>query len=151
MVDRQWTVGSDTLVWNIHQEAGTGECVLDLKSGAIPGYEIPSPPDPPTPYTLTPWYMDQSVTKLVVSGKVSATECWRLFYGLSNLTYADVGNLDVSTVRRMGGMFHMDIRLKTIVGLEYWDVSNLDTTDWMFGECHSLVSLDLSSWNLSSV
>ncbi|KFI45772.1 hypothetical protein BBOH_0574 [Bifidobacterium bohemicum DSM 22767] len=92
--------------------------------------------------------MDQSVTKLVVSGSVKDRHCWRLFYGLSNLTYADVGNLDVSIdtdVNGMGGMFHMDTKLAKTVGLERWDVSNLYTADWMFGECHSLVSLDLSS------
>lgn len=31
VVDQRWTVGSDTLVWDIDQEASTGECVLDLK------------------------------------------------------------------------------------------------------------------------
>lgn len=152
VTDRNWTLNGSTLVWNIHGETGTGECVLDLKSGTVPNYGYM--PDPISPYALTPWYADQSVTKLVVSGPVGGLHCWRLFYGLSNLRYADVGNLDVSIdadENGLGGMFHMDTRLTTIVGLDRWDMRQIKMVDWIFAECGSLSSIDVSKWKLDSV
>ena len=48
-------------------------------------------------------------------------------------------------------MFNGCVNLTTINGIEQWDTSNVTDMVYMFSDCTSLVSLDLSSFNTSKV
>lgn len=48
-------------------------------------------------------------------------------------------------------MFSNCKNLKTLSGIEKLDMSNVEAASYMFYECSSLTSLDLSGWNTSSL
>ena len=80
-----------------------------------------------------------------------------LFRNLPNLlTVTGLENIDTSNTERMDSMFLGTPSLTTIEGLENWNVSNVrgNNRDFgfssMFFGANSLVSLDLSNWNVGA-
>ncbi|EKJ5046745.1 BspA family leucine-rich repeat surface protein, partial [Enterococcus faecalis] len=69
----------------------------------------------------------------------------------SSLRYFDGSGLDISGIDSLHMAFCYDRQLTTIKGLENWDTSNIETMYAMFGDCSSLKSLDVSSFNTKKV
>ena len=86
------------------------------------------------------------------------TNMWDVFSN-APVFNQDVSKWNTSNVTQMNGMFYnnqafnQDINTKTVTvgGNTYtaWDVSNVQTFDWMFRDCNVFAS-DLSNWNTSS-
>ena len=51
----------------------------------------------------------------------------------------------------MENMFKGCKKLGCIIGLKYWNTSNVENISGMFSECSSLDSVDISKWNTSNV
>ena len=82
------------------------------------------------------------------------TNMTSLFGWAYNLTYVNLSNWDTGNVTIMDAMFAYCNSLSDIIGIENFDVSNVesftyDNTYPMFLACRSLSSLDLSKWNIN--
>ena len=93
----------------------------------------------------------QSIQSVRVAAGVKTSEyAYRLFDGLSSVTFMDLSGLDISSATSMQFMFQGCSSLASL-DLSGWDTSNVtDMSDMFFG-CSSLASLDLSGWDTSSV
>lgn len=73
-----------------------------------------------------------------------------LFYHLTNvnpkITTIRLNNWDTSSVTDMSFMFADCINIKEIIGIEYLNVENVKSFQYMFQYCKSLSSLNLSLW-----
>lgn len=58
---------------------------------------------------------------------------------------------DVSNIENFGGLFEDCDSIETIDGIENWNVSKAIKLSGMFSKCSSLKKLDLSKWNVSNV
>ena len=74
-----------------------------------------------------------------------------LFSNLTNVTSIDLSNIDTSGVTSMKDMFSGNNSLITITFGENFNTSNVTNMNGMFNNCSSLTSLDLSSFDTSSV
>ena len=72
-----------------------------------------------------------------------------MFYGCNNLTTLDVSNFNTSNVTSMSGMFYGCAKL-TNIDLSNW-ITSLISGDWMFNNCQSITSLNLSGFDVSKV
>lgn len=89
------------------------------------------------------------------TGKVKTMSS--MFGDSKNLTYVDMGNLNLSSIINFQNMFYNCSSLKGV----NWENTRLRTADlnrgetfkmdYMFDSCSSLESLDLSSWDTSKV
>lgn len=61
-----------------------------------------------------------------------------------------IGDLDVSKVTRMDGIFYGCQLLKRL-DLSRWNVSRVTTMEKMFSDCSGLTELDMTGWNTSRV
>lgn len=78
-----------------------------------------------------------------------------IFRNAFMMTSLDITGWNTSKVTDMNHMFDMNdsterSRLKTIIGLEDIDVSNVDDMNYMFNECFQL-SADLSGWDVGCI
>ena len=70
--------------------------------------------------------------------------------GWDSMTYLDATNWNCGSATNMGQMFGWALKLKTIKGIENWDVSKNENFTTMFRYCYELEKLDLSTWKPSS-
>ncbi|MBV7392412.1 InlB B-repeat-containing protein [Enterococcus sp. ALS3] len=102
--------------------------------------------------TKSPW-KDYAplIKKITIKGEItSGSYLNNLFDGLSNLSEIENLNyIDTSKTTRMMYVFRNCYSLKS-VDLSKWDTSNVVTFTSMFNGCRSLTSLDLSSFNTKS-
>ncbi len=80
----------------------------------------------------------------------------RMFFG--NATYQNeissfysLRNWDTSSLEDMDYMFQASFSLKSLAGLENWNVSNVTTMNGSFNQCRLLKYADLSNWDMSNV
>lgn len=78
------------------------------------------------------------------------TDLYSLFGHDTKLENINVDGWDTSQVEDYTYVFNHNHMLKTISGLNTWDVSKGQSFYGMFNECHSLQDLDLSNWVTSS-
>ncbi len=74
-----------------------------------------------------------------------------MFGDCATVTELDLSNFNTSKVKDMSGMFSASRNLKAIKGTDSWDVSNVESMEYMFEQCLLLEDLDLSRWNVSNV
>ena len=77
-----------------------------------------------------------------------------IFQGCENLVSVDVSNLDVSAVTSLKRLFTSCSNLITITGLENWDVSSVTNIQELFSLCSNLSNesiAGISKWNTSSL
>ena len=74
-----------------------------------------------------------------------------LFYYRTELTSIDFSNFDTGIVTDMRGMFIGCDKLAEVKNITSWNTGNVEDLEFMFRDCPSLVSLDLSGWNTSNV
>ena len=74
-----------------------------------------------------------------------------MFLGCSSLTTLDLSNFDTSNVKEFVKMFQKCESLIDIKGLESFNTSKVTDMNFMFYDCASLTTLDLSSFDLSSI
>ena len=55
------------------------------------------------------------------------------------------------TVKGVFAIFQQCTKLKTIEGLNTWDVTNATTLSSLFANCQKLTALDVSSWDVGNV
>lgn len=94
----------------------------------------------------------EKLTTIVGLDKIDISECTdmsRMFYKCSSLTTLDLSNWDTSKATNMSQMFYGCNKLQTIVGLENWDVSNVETFTQIFVNT-GLTSVNLSNWDTSN-
>lgn len=138
-----------TSPWEYRVE--NGQRVLILHAGTL-GKTLP-PGD---------WYSGDSVADMLpdkgsglsvirIDPGVAAAYGYHLFAGLPSLLRIEGGgNLDVSKVTSMFGMFEDDVALQS-VDVGDWDMSNVVNAAAMFKNCRSLRSLDVGNWNTSQL
>lgn len=78
-------------------------------------------------------------------------DCWHTFYELTELTSVDFSNFDTGMVTTMRGMFRGCTKLTEVKNISSWDTKNVEDMEFLFRDCPSLVSLDLSGWNTAKV
>lgn len=79
------------------------------------------------------------------------TSMWYMFGGLSSITELDVSTFDTSKVTNMGYMFSGMDKLKTLKLGENFKTSNATTMENMFSGLYSIQSLDVSSFDTTSL
>ncbi|MBQ9465427.1 MAG: BspA family leucine-rich repeat surface protein [Muribaculaceae bacterium] len=97
------------------------------------------------------FYGCQKIESLDVSGwdTSSATRMISMFEWCSKLQSLDLTGWDFSKVITTSGMFRGCYALEEITGVENFDMSSNTYVSYMFDECRSLKSLDLSAWDTS--
>ena len=78
-------------------------------------------------------------------------DCFHTFYELTELTSVDFSNFDAGIVTNMRGMFRGCTKLTEVKNISSWDTKNVEDMEFLFRDCPSLVSLDLSGWNTAKV
>ena len=73
-----------------------------------------------------------------------------MFYECTNLKYVDVTGLVNQAYVSAEDVFGNCPNLETIIGLDTWDVSGIESFFCMFDGCESLTDIDISNWNMSS-
>ena len=95
------------------------------------------------------WGNHKKVTLSGGLGLVTLEDCFSECIELEEIY---LGNLDVSNVKNMYGMFEYCESLQNIDSLKNWDVSNVEDMYGMFSGCKKLRNIDsLSAWNVSKV
>ncbi len=91
------------------------------------------------------------LTSLDVSGFKTdrATDIGAMFNGCSKLTVLDLSSFNTDQVISMWGMFSDCQQLSTIYASEQWNMSSVETTDYMFFGCPSLVGGAGTTFNWS--
>ncbi len=89
------------------------------------------------------------LTSIDVSGFVTdnATDIGAMFDGCSGLTTLDLSNFKTDKVKSMWHIFCDCSRLTTIYASEKWNMSNVETKDWMFYNCPKLVGGEGTTYN----
>ena len=82
---------------------------------------------------------------------IQPTSTAYLFQSLNKVTSIDLSNLDTSNVIDMSKMFSSCNSLNIITGFENLDTSNVTDVSMMFEYCPSLISLDLSNFDIPKV
>lgn len=102
-------------------------------------------------YTQNPFKNIKAMVVQRVSSNVTSLN--DMFNGLENLkTISGLDTWDVSNINTMDSLFMECRNLKTISGLESWDVGNIRDMTWAFNECMSLKDIsDLENWNVGNV
>lgn len=133
-------------------ECGTCQWMID-SSGCL----TIKPKSGSTSGELARWYSSEggpwrssSVTTVRVLHGVKAKTTARMFAACRNLTFADLSELDTSSVTDMGEMFCNCSSLKS-VDLSGLDTSSATNMSEMFSGCSKLAKLDLSSFDTSNV
>ena len=89
--------------------------------------------------------------KITLSGGclITLEDCFKDCYSLEEVY---LGNLDVSKVKNMEGMFFNCEKLQNLDGLSNWNVRRVKNMDGMFCSCKNLQNIDvLVKWNVSNV
>ena len=110
--------------------------------------------------TRSMFYFDNKLTDL------TGEEGWDLsnlenaqsmFRACTSLEYLDVANWDMSKVTTFQGMFCADsqntgaMALKELVGMENWNVQNVQTLEDTFYGCGNLKTVDMRGWNVTNL
>ena len=80
-----------------------------------------------------------------------------MFRACTSLEYLDVANWDMSKVTTFQGMFCADsqntgtMALKELVGMENWNVQNVQTLEDTFYGCGNLKTVDMRGWNVTNL
>ena len=82
--------------------------------------------------------------------KILVEDLSDLFYGLKVKKILGLETWDMSNVKNMSGMFCFCYSL-TKLDIGNWDVSNVANMSSMFYNCQSLTKLDIGGWNTSKV
>lgn len=80
--------------------------------------------------------------KLYVAGN-SLKQAFETTYMTPTVETIDVSNLDITGVTSLQSLFYGETNLKQIIGLDKWDVSNIDMLNATFDDCKNL---DLATW-----
>ena len=102
----------------------------------------------------TPWHNYKSnITSISFKegNTIQPTSTAYLFQNLNKVTSIDLSNLDTSNVIDMSKMFSSCNSLNIITGFENLDTSNVTDVSMMFEYCPSLISLDLSNFDMPKV
>jgi len=81
----------------------------------------------------------------------NVTNMNELFFECAKITSLDVSNWDTRKVNNMSSIFIHCFKLQNIIGLNNWNTSNAQTMQWMFQDCQSLKSIDVSNWDTRKV
>lgn len=74
-----------------------------------------------------------------------------LFYGCNSLTTLNLSNWHTNSLLVMSNLFDDCYALKTITGLESWDISKVSNLSSIFQSCNSLTTLNVSTWDTRKV
>uniref|UniRef100_UPI0005C53897 BspA family leucine-rich repeat surface protein n=1 Tax=Bifidobacterium bombi TaxID=471511 RepID=UPI0005C53897 len=94
-----------------------------------------------------------SIVKISVDApiKINNNDSFQLASMGSLTAITGLEKVDVSQRTSLANVFRDNPKLKTVSGLEHWDVSNVTNMNYMFWGDSSLASLDLSGWDVSNV
>ena len=95
----------------------------------------------------------RAMTEMIGSGGLNfgkVTNLGSMCEGWDSMPYLDATNWNCGSATNMGQMFGWALKLKTIEGIENWDVSKNENFTTMFRFCYELEDLDLSTWKPSS-
>ena len=94
--------------------------------------------------------LDNKENIIVMKWDYKLTNCRSMFMDLSNLIEIDLSNFDASESVSMFKMFSSCINLKSVIIGKNFDSSKVRDMGFMFQDCESLISLDLSNLNTKS-
>ena len=102
-------------------------------------------------YTQNPFKNVKAMVVRGVSGSVTSLK--DMFRGLENLkTISGLDTWNVSNVNRIDSLFMECRNLEAISGLDTWDVGNVHDMTWAFNECMCLENIsDLKNWDVGNV
>ena len=101
--------------------------------------------------TLTNNPLPESLHTIILTWNSPVTTCEYMFNDCHILISIDLTQFDISKVQKMTNMFNGCKNVKTIKFNDDIDTSNVHDMSYMFANCFSLESLDLSKFNTSSV
>ena len=96
------------------------------------------------------YYFSQFNNSIELIWNNELINCYRMFYGCSNIYEMDLSNFNTSKVKSMEHMLYGCSSLISI-NLSNFDISLVTDIGKMFYDCWNLRSLDLSNWNTSNV
>lgn len=101
---------------------------------------------------VTPFFMNNArLERIDNTGNYGGvTDFFGMFANCTALASADLSNLDVSKVTKVGSMF-ANCHALTALDLSAWDTASLTSVDSAFSGCIHLNTLDLSGWDTSNV
>ena len=97
-------------------------------------------------------YVNGTKAYILSDRKIYANpNCFQMFLELKELTTVDFSNFDTGIVTNMRGMFLDCTKLTEVKNITSWNTKNVEDMEFLFKDCPSLVSLDLSGWDTSKV
>lgn len=81
----------------------------------------------------------------------SVNSMYCMFYHCHALPSVNVTGWNVAKVTTMQSMFAYCYKLTTVTGIQNWTTTSLKEIPYLFDECTSMVTLNLSGWNTSNV
>lgn len=97
-------------------------------------------------------YVNGTKAYILSDRKIYANpNCFQMFLELKELTTVDFSNFDTEIVTNMRGMFLDCTKLTEVKNITSWNTKNVEDMEFLFKDCPSLVSLDLSGWDTSKV
>ena len=98
------------------------------------------------------WQWIKELTQIFIDpGVIANQDSSYLFAGLENLQQIiGLANLDTTKITNMSWMFHECYSLASL-DVSHFNTANVTNMSWMFTECYSLASLDVSHFNTANV
>lgn len=97
-------------------------------------------------------YVNGTKAYILSDRKIYANpDCWHTFYELTELTSVDFSNFETGMVTNMRGMFRGCTKLTEVKNITSWNTKNVEDMEFLFRDCPSLTTLDLSGWNTAKV
>ena len=95
----------------------------------------------------------RAMTEMIGSGGLNfgkVTNMASMCEGWDSMTTLDVTNWNCGSATNMTQMFAWALKLENFIGIENWDVSNVETFSGTFRFCYRLKDLNVSTWKPTS-
>ena len=95
----------------------------------------------------------RAMTEMIGSGGLNfgkVTNMASMCEGWDSMTTLDVTNWNCGSATNMTQMFAWALKMENFIGIENWDVSNVETFSGTFRFCYRLKDLNVSTWKPTS-
>lgn len=147
----------DTLMPGLQLRNTLGTSVTEVVFGKTDDYESEIVGIEPTNVDLKKTgkiklYVKGTKAYILSNRKIYANpDSFHTFFELKELTSVDFSNFETGMVTNMRGMFRGCDKLAEVKNVTSWNTKNVEDMEFLFRDCPSLTTLDLSGWNTAKV
>ena len=147
----------DTLMPGLQLRNTLGTSVTEVVFGKTDDYESKIVGIEPTNVDLKKTgkiklYVKGTKAYILSNRKIYAhPNSFHTFFELKELTSVDFSNFETGMVTNMRGMFRGCVKLAEVKNVTSWNTKNVEDMEFLFRDCPSLTTLDLSGWNTAKV